>query len=66
MCTRGAWVLSVTKGRGCAQSVQNRPKGMVNMRSSFIICLWTVLSAQGYLRGVRNQIKHALSESLSG
>ena len=39
MCTRGAWVLSVVKGHGCARSVQNRPKGMVDVRSSLITCL---------------------------
>ena len=58
--------LSIAKGRGCALSVQNRPKGMVDARSSLTTCLWTVLSAEGYLRGVRNWIKHALSESCSG
>ena len=52
MCTWGAWVLSIGKGHGCAQSVQNRPKGMVNVGSSLITCLWKVLSAEGYLGGV--------------
>ena len=51
-CTWGVWALSIAKGCGCAQSVQNRPKGMVNTRSSLITCLWTVLSVEGYLRGV--------------
>ena len=65
-CTRGAWALSIVKGHGCAGSVQNRPKGMVDARSSLTTCLWIVLSVEGYLRGAWNRIKHALSESYSG
>ena len=64
-CTRGAWALSIAKGRGCAWSIYNRPKGMVDMRSSVITYLWTVLSVEGYLMGARNWIKHALSELCS-
>ena len=65
-CTWGAWALSIAKGRGCARSVWNRPKGMVNTRSSLITCLWIVLSVEGYLRGVQKRIRHALSEPCRG
>ena len=65
-CTRSAWVLSIVKGCGYAWSVQNRPKGMVDAKSSLTTCLWTVLSVERYLRGVQNRIKHALSKSCSG
>ena len=65
-CTWGAWALRIKKGRGYARSFQNRPKGMVDVRSYLTTCLWTVLSVEGYLRGAWNQIKHALSESCSG
>ena len=64
-CTQNAWALSIAKGCECAWSVQNRPNKMVDVRSSLTTCLWTVFSAEGYLRGVRNRIKHALSESCS-
>ena len=64
-CNWGAWALSVVKGRGCAWSVRNRPKGMVDARSSLITCLWRVLSAEVYLRGILKWIKHALSEPCS-